>query len=77
MEDNIDEDIEKFFEYGIMKAGAKRGMFPLSICKVCAHGTFNNYKNVCVFCGNTEFGEYNPDYERQVMSRNAHSLMDG
>jgi len=75
LKDHIDEDIEDFFEYAIMKAGAKGGVFPLSLCKSCGNGTFNNYKSICVFCRNTEPGEYDPDFEVEVMQRNARSLM--
>jgi len=74
-EDQVEEDVERLFEYEIMKVGAKGGVFPLSICSACGKGTFNNYEKKCVYCGNTEPGDYDSDFEREVMQRNVELSM--
>jgi len=74
--DVIEETLERHYAYEIMKVGAKGGCIPLSICPKCKLGTFLNYEDICIYCGNRSQGEYDPDFEYELFSRNVNDYWD-
>jgi hypothetical protein len=74
--DVIEEILERRYAYEIMKVGSKGGRIPLSICPSCTFGTFLEYESICIYCGNTKQGEYDPDYVNDLFTRNINDYSD-
>ncbi|WP_367608303.1 hypothetical protein [Legionella sp. W05-934-2] len=72
----IEEVLEKYYAYEIMKAGAKGGVVPLSQCPKCHLGTFLSYENICIYCGNTIEDTYNPEFANELFIRNVNDYWD-
>lgn len=72
LKDVIEDYLESFYSYEIMKAGAKGGILALSQCQCCKLGTFLNFYSICTYCGNTEEGPDDSNFNSELTERNVH-----
>ena len=70
LEDVIENYLEEYYAYEIMKAGAKGGIFALGRCPSCKLGTFLNFDDICIYCGNINPYPEDLDFESELASRN-------
>lgn len=76
LRDIIEDYLEGYYAYEIMKAGAKSGIFPLGRCPDCKLGTFLNYDDVCIYCGNKNPNPTDHDFEYELQIRNVNIYSD-
>lgn len=69
--------LQKHYAYAIMKVGSKGGHFPLSICSQCKFGTFLNYDDICLYCGNKTYDtSSNDEFENVLFTNNVNLYSD-
>lgn len=68
--DTIENYLEEYYAYEIMKAGSKGGLFALDRCPKCHLGTFLNFDDICICCGNTDHKPEDQDFAQELMERN-------
>ena len=75
LKDVLENYLEEYYAYEIMKVGAKGGMFALGRCPSCKLGTYLNFDEICMYCGNKNPEPDDPhfEYDLQIRNVNLHS----